>query len=134
MAFGKMENPMDLDFIMLRIFFIWDNSKMESSMGKESSISAMEYIKGFLLLVNEKGKDFYLMKKTNVMKETSRKVLNTVMVNGCHFIVLRNMKVSSKMVKNKELESYKNTINTTIKDCLQKINQMEPASIIKLMR
>ncbi len=42
-------------------------------MEKESNILVMEYIKDFLLLVNEKEKDFYLTKKINVMKETSKK-------------------------------------------------------------
>jgi hypothetical protein len=73
MAFGKMESPLDLVFSMIQIFFIWDISKTESNMEKESNILVMEYIKDFLLLVNEKEKDFYLTKKINVMKETSKK-------------------------------------------------------------
>jgi hypothetical protein len=133
MVFGKMENPMDLDYIMLKMLSIWDSSKTELNMAKESSILALVYIKAILLLEKNKGKDFFLIKKNNVMKVTSRKASNMVMENGYHSIVFSNTKVFSRMEKNKGLESFKNKINTITKECSQMTSQMQLDNTLKSM-
>lgn len=125
---------MDLVYIMLKMFSIWDSLKMELNMAKVSSILAMVYMKAALLLEKNKGKDFFMIKKTKAMKVTSRKAPNMAMENGYHFIAFRNMKAFSRMEKNKVLESFKNKNSSITKECSQMTNLMELANTLRLMR
>ena len=134
MAFGKMENLMDLDYIMLKMFFIWGSLKMELNMAKVSSILAMVHMKVVSLLEKNKGRDFFMIKRINAMKVTSRKASYMAMENGYHYIAFRNMKAFSRMGKNKGLESFKDKNNTITKECSQMTNRMELDNTLKPMR
>ena len=134
MAFGKMENLMDLDYIMLKMFFIWGSLKMELNMAKVSSILAMVHMKVVSLLEKNKGRDFFMIKRINAMKVTSRKASNMAMENGYHYIAFRNMNAFSRMGKNKGLESFKNKSNTITKECSQMTNRMELDNTLKPIR
>jgi len=103
-------------------------------MAKEFSILAMVYTKVTLLLEKNKERDFFMIKKTNAMKVTSRKDSNMAMENGYHCIAFSNTKASSWMGKNKGLGSFKNKNNTITKECSQMINQMELDNTLKKMR
>jgi hypothetical protein len=75
MDFGKMENHMDMDYIVLTMFFMLGNLETGLSMEKEYRLVViLKSMKGRLRLAKEKGKAFCILRKVSAIKVILKKL------------------------------------------------------------